>query len=334
MNNYGISIIICVHNAGEKITPTLKSIAGQNVPINVPCELLIIDNACSDNTIAIAKEFWNGIDPIIPMEILSEPRQGKANALITGYNNASYELMLVCDDDNWLRPDYLKIVDELFRKYPKIGLLGGYGKALLNTVDKPNWFSRWENCYACGKHHKYNGFLDQKDFSIWGAGSVIRKKMWDFLRTNGFKFSSSIGSGKAITEDAELSLAVSFTGHRLYFDDRLWFTHDLRGGRVSWEGLLNQQIENGKNNATLYTYLLTYNSLTKHRISYQFMFVMTMLNLCWSLGKSILKPNNKPRRLFLKHILLELFFHQKKYKQLNRDSYAWISKISNSYPLN
>ena len=90
--------------------------------------------------------------------------------------------MLLCDDDNWLQPDYLKTVIEIFSKYPDIGLLGGYGKAVFNGTEKPDWFDKWENCYVCGKHHTKNGFLQSSDFSIWGAGSVIRKTMWNFFQ--------------------------------------------------------------------------------------------------------------------------------------------------------
>src|SRR4051812_30970478 len=109
-----ISIIICVHNGAKRILPTLQAIAAQNIPPGLVCELLIVDNASTDSTSEIVSEYWNSTKSSIPLRIIHEPKPGKANALITGYNNATHELMLLCDDDNHLQPDYLKSVLEIY----------------------------------------------------------------------------------------------------------------------------------------------------------------------------------------------------------------------------
>ncbi len=167
MNYSGISIIICTYNGSKKIIPTLKAIAKQNIPADICCELLIVDNASTDSTASLATDYWDSLISTIPLRIIQEPKPGKANALVKGYDEAKYELMLLCDDDNWLQPEYLDIVRELYSRYPEIGLLGGYGKALFEPGKEPDWFKTYEQAYVCGKHHNSSGFLEPLDYTIW-----------------------------------------------------------------------------------------------------------------------------------------------------------------------
>ena len=333
MANFGISVIICVYNGAKRIIPTLKALSEQNIPNGLPCELLIVDNASTDSTSEVSKKYWASINSPFPLSVLSESKPGKANALVLGYNKAKYELMLLCDDDNWLQPNYFKIVTELYTTNPTIGLLGGYGKALFEPGEKPSWFNTWENCYVCGKHHTRSDFLSTKDFSIWGAGSVLRQTMWKRLVSNGFTFYNSNSGGKAMSEDAELSMAITFTGHQLYFDDRLFFTHDLRGGRITWANLLEQQSWNGKTNAILYMYQLAYDYPLLSPSKINFLFTKKILGLCWHLFKSLLKPYNRPRSTFFYHIIKELLTNSKNYKILAVNSLEWINKIRDTKPL-
>jgi len=329
----GITAIICTHNGSHRLYPTLKALADQNINNSFPCELILVDNASTDLTSDIAYQYWTELGSPYPLAIISEPNPGKANALITGYNAARYELMLLCDDDNWLQPDYFSIVVELYTKHPEIGMLGGYGKALFNPGEKPVWFDKWAHCYVCGKHHNKDGYLSDLDFSIWGAGSVLRKTMWDFLRNNGFTFYNSMEGGKAMTEDAELSMAITFTGHKLYFDERLWFTHDLRGGRVTYPNLLAQQTVNGKNSAIIYMYRLAFNNVSNSRPLINWSFAKIIIRLMLRISKSCLKWKNRPEQLFIYTIFIELLTNLKKYRNLSLDAFTWVGKIKNTLPL-
>jgi glycosyltransferase involved in cell wall biosynthesis len=330
MNSLGISIIICTYNGGYRLQPTLEAIARQNIGKFENIEILLIDNASCDNTVELVQKYWENLSASIPLKIISEPRPGKANALITGYNEALYELMLLCDDDNWLQPDYLKTVIEIFNQHPDIGLLGGYGKAFFETGEKPEWFDKWENCYVCGKHHRQNGFLANRDYRIWGAGSVITKTVWNFIISNGFSFHNSTKGGKAIAEDAELSMAISFTGYKLYFDDRLRFTHDLRGGRITWKNLIAQQAANGKCNTILCMYELAYNLKTKSHAYTDYLFIKKTFEICFRLIKSSMKLKNQPRQMYFFNILFELLTNANKYKKISLESFNWINKIKNT----
>lgn len=331
MNQPGVSIIICTHNGSKKIIPTLDAIAKQSIPVGVHCELLLVDNASTDSTSDIALNYWNSMNSSIPLRIIPELKPGKSHALITGYDAAKYELMLLCDDDNWLQPDYVKTVVEIYSEHPDIGLLGGYGHALLDPGEKPDWFDANEQTYVCGKYHQKNGFLKPLKNNIWGAGSILRKKMWEFIRSNGFAFYHSREGGKALSEDAELSMAIMFTGHRMYFDDRLQFTHDLRGGRINRKSFIEMHEMTGKNRVALYMYQLAYD---KDTINFPFLLLyfkqillsVAKLTFFVMIGKT---PETKH------HVngIREMIFNYKKYKKLSQDSSDWVKRIKNTLPL-
>ena len=50
----GISVIVCCYNSAERLTETIKHLAGQNVPHYIPWELIVVDNASTDNTAEIS----------------------------------------------------------------------------------------------------------------------------------------------------------------------------------------------------------------------------------------------------------------------------------------
>jgi glycosyltransferase involved in cell wall biosynthesis len=333
MINYGISVIICVHNGARRIIPTLKALAEQNIPPGLACELLIIDNASTDDTANIAANYWATLSTPISLRILYELKPGKANALIMGYNDARYELMLLCDDDNWLQPDYMKCVSEIYTLHPQIGLLGGYGKAFFGTSKKPYWFDYWENYFVCGEHFKESGYLKQLDIRIWGAGSVLRKTMWNYLKSSGFSFVNSRASGKAMTEDAELSQIITYTGHQLYFDNRLWFYHDLHDREITIKNVLKQQFLNGKNGAVLFCYWKAYYCENKSNLYFVRGILKYIIKIVLTFFTKWGNMKNIPEFVFSFSLMKEVIFNFKKYYFFFNKSLVWINKIKESYPL-
>jgi len=311
----GISIIICTYNGESRLVPTFQALINQDIPECLKWEILIIDNASTDNTKQISEKFFKEFANQIDYKILFEPKPGKANALKRGYDNAQYDLMLLCDDDNWLQAQYISTVFEIFKNNPEIALLGGYGIAEFRNDKIPNNFEKWQHCFACGKYH-LTGYLKNGDFSIWGAGSVLKKSGWMELTQNGFEFLNSTKAGKAMGEDVDLAKAVSFWGYKLYFDERLWFYHDLSGERITDKNLLQQVKKNFKNSTLLLIYLIadkTYNKPTKFFFFYYF---KMLISLSINLFTQIFKKDNKPTRMKIYLQLIELATHPSKYYSL------------------
>lgn len=323
----GISVIICTFNGSNRIELSLKSLVLQSINTKIDWEILVIDNGSTDNTISVVQDCWNNFNSRIPLRIISEPKQGKANALIKGYAEAKYELMLLCDDDNWLQPEYITTVIEIFQIHPEITLAGGYGIAEFRNENRPIWFDKWQNNYACGKHHQRSGFLDTGDFRIWGAGSILRKSFWNHLIENGFQYVNSTQAGKPLGEDTEISLAVIYAGGKLYFDERLWFYHDLSGGRVTWENFLNQMKINGKISAGLVIFNIAYIVNSESKFRYYILLCKRLIRHFSGFIFQLFIRNNKAMVITRFEFIKELALNSEKNYLLFLKSYKWISRI-------
>ena len=263
-----ISILVCTYNGKQKIHDTLAYIAALQIPPEVlGVELLVVDNLSQDGTTAFVQERWMQLENPFPLQVIHEPKPGKAHALTAGYNAAIGDVIVLCDDDNWLQKDYLVHVKTLFDAHPEIALAGGCGnKALFHNDEKPQWFDTFSQYFVVGTHHPHSRMLAKGDYSVYGAGSVLRKTAWNKIYNSGFRFQNSTYQGRAFSEDVELSMAVAFSGYKLYFDDQLTFTHDLRWGRMTFDNLLEQERLNGKG----HVYLVVYEILF-HRIRSKFL---------------------------------------------------------------
>lgn len=64
----GVSIIICCYNAQDRIVRTLEHIQQQRFFIPIPWEVIVIDNASTDNTAEVAENVWK-TNPVTDFKI-------------------------------------------------------------------------------------------------------------------------------------------------------------------------------------------------------------------------------------------------------------------------
>ena len=103
----GISIIICCYNGASRITDALKHLSKQKVN-GIAWEILPVDNASTDNTEKVATKFWStvGVKPML--RIIHESKPGLSFARERGIQEAKFDIIIFCDDDNWLCDTYVQ----------------------------------------------------------------------------------------------------------------------------------------------------------------------------------------------------------------------------------
>jgi glycosyltransferase involved in cell wall biosynthesis len=101
-----VTIAICTFNHTESLKQTLAALNRVNVPRDWHCELLLIDNASTDQTAEVIRSFQpaNGLD----VHYLHEPRTGQCFARNTALQAAKGDIILFTDDDarvpeNWIQ---------------------------------------------------------------------------------------------------------------------------------------------------------------------------------------------------------------------------------------
>src|SRR5690606_22354800 len=130
-----VSILLPYHNAAATIGAAIESILSQSF---VDLELLLIDNASTDESSAIAQEWMKKDQRIRSIE---EPRTGIAFAFNTGSLHARGDLIARMDADDISLPDRIAIQVAFMDEHSEIGLLGTR-TTFRSTVEK-NSGMRW-----------------------------------------------------------------------------------------------------------------------------------------------------------------------------------------------
>lgn len=251
----GISIIICTYNGKDRLSDTLLHIANQQ--LNIPCEVIFVDNASNDGTRNFADEWWkNNGNPKINYSSFQQPIPGKSYAQDLGYEKAHYEYLLVCDDDNWLCEKYVQTAFNIMESHEEIGALGGWCEAEFEG-EKPNWFDQYAKYFAVSKQGSANGDITDKKGCLYGAGMVIRKSHWLQLKELGFEHLLSCRKGNSLSSggDTEYSYALRLLDYKIWYDERLYFKHFMTKGRMNLNYLSNLRKAMTYSNSILWSYL-------------------------------------------------------------------------------
>ena len=254
----GVSIVVCTYNGGNRLPKTLAHLALQKIVEDIPWEIIVVDNASTDNSLQIAEEEWIKYPSKANFRVLSEPNPGKNNALDTGINSTVYDLVLICDDDNWLNEDYVEKAYQRMQSDDKIGAAGGRGIGV-SDVEFPGWFEKDGYAFAVGKQAEATGDISGKKY-LWGAGMIFRKSLYTKAYSGAPSFLS--GPQKDLVtrgEDVEFCLRILILGYTLFYDDSLIYQHFIPQNRLTDD--YRKKLLNGYNAETyilnLYSKMMT-----------------------------------------------------------------------------
>ncbi|MBD3627494.1 glycosyltransferase [Cyclobacterium sp.] len=255
----GVSIVICTYNGKSRLIKTLDYI--QNLVFDQPWELVVVDNASTDGTEEFVMEYlenWSN------STVLTCDTPGKNFALWVGFRNIKYEYVLICDDDNYLFPNYLQVGYQLLEDHEKVGALGGNGLVPEN-MDFPDWLIPLRKTLAIGPQGKKNGRIPNF-VGLYGAGCFFRKSALDKLIKLGYfttltcrKGDSNLISGG----DIELCLAVQEIGYELWYESSLFFYHAIEYRRLTKKYIVNLRKSQASNFPILESYKFKRFSNTK-----------------------------------------------------------------------
>ena len=256
----GISIVICTYNGASRLKPTLESIFHQQDKEQIPWELIIIDNASTDNTSEYCATLIAENNFENRSRIVFEKNPGCNFARLRGLTEALYEWILFCDDDNHLFPNYLRQGWAILQSQDKIGVLGGQGIALFEDV-APEWFSRYQLSFAVGQQSSTSGKLNRlSGRKLYSAGSFFRKEILMGYYEKGFSTIMVGPKGDDLTrgEDTEWCMMIELMGYDLWYDDTMKFHHYMPKGRMTWEYYLKLKKGISSGEAKLKSYQLFY----------------------------------------------------------------------------
>jgi len=248
----GLSFIVCCYNSEARIAETLAALKAQENG-EIPYEVLLVDNNCSDKTVSLAKSIWDRSD--IPLRVVTEKRPGVGHARKTGVMSAGYAYISFVDDDNIVEKKWVRKVADFFAKRPDVAAVGSRNEALPEGP-VPFWFEKNQHCYACGPQLTVSGPVTADRAYLWGAGLSLRRKIireilesdWP-LYLQGRK-ENSLTSG----EDVEICMRMYLAGWKLWYDGDLRLQHRISRSRLCWKYFCRLQEGFGRTAPVLYLY--------------------------------------------------------------------------------
>ena len=290
----GVTVIICCYNSAPRIGETLSALAMQRFHSPVAWEILLVDNASTDDTAERSRRIWDAFDTGIGLRVVHEPAAGQVNARKKGIREADYSYLLFCDDDNWLSPDYIQQAYDILTGDEGIAACGGRGIPVFETA-KPAWFDKYEEAFATGSQelNSENGRI----ISLYGAGMAIRKKALDELFQSDFEMMTGGRTGKNLgsADDIELSYALVLKGYRLVYSADLTFRHYLPKERLTSEYLMRLFRSFGKDGPIRNLYYAHITERPWHRRITNWYYHL-LLSLART-GKYLVAPPKRPGRM-------------------------------------
>ena len=230
----GLTILICTYNGSSRLPQTLAHLSAQIVSTTIKWEIIVIDNASTDNSLSIARSEWEKYNlPGVHFNAITESKPGKINALKAGSALAQFEYLIICDDDNWLAPDYVQKTYHLLEEDPSIGAVGGQSIMVNDSGTYPSWFENYSEGYAIGKQGSIIGDVTSSRGYLWGAGLGTRTNLYKDL----FKHFPSLLVGRegeklSAGEDSEYCQRLILRGYKLIYDPTLVFNHYIPSNRL------------------------------------------------------------------------------------------------------
>lgn len=244
----GVTIIICTYNGAARLSQTISHIIKQIVPPNIQWEVVLADNGSTDHTVQVAETAWNINPPEgVPFRIINKSRPGKLYALQNAIHAASYEFLIICDDDNWLAADYIEKAYNILNTRPEVAAAGGFGIPVTDAPEFPIWFKKYNYAYAVGPQAEETGLIKPRDI-LWGAGLVTRRSLYLKMYKDYQSFLPESDNNVLSAEDTEYCLRLILKGYKLYYDESLIYHHFIPSFKLSIE-FRDQKLIKGFQNA-------------------------------------------------------------------------------------
>ena len=234
-----LSIIVCTYNPGMgRLEAALRGLGCQTLAIS-DWELIVVDNA---SVPPVSKE-WCEERAGRSVTFVSEATPGLTHARLAGIKESASDLLIFCDDDNVLAPDYLELAQRLMNKHMQVGVAGG--KSLpFYLSEPPPWFRDDLAPLGCRDFGNVARVVSGRDFQLKhrypeyspiGAGMIFRKSSMNaWLKTAGnSRISDRKGKSLSSAGDCDMVLHALEAGYDAAYWPELVLEHLMPAERLT-----------------------------------------------------------------------------------------------------
>ncbi|HEX4645544.1 MAG TPA: glycosyltransferase [Verrucomicrobiae bacterium] len=219
-----ITVAICTRNRARFLREAIESVAHQ---ITSDAEILLIDNASTDNTPEIVRSFATAHPRITAY---CEEKLGLSAARNTALRLARGQYVVFLDDDAVAEPGWLEAYRDCFKR-PPVPLLAGAGGAVFPRYDgpRPAWIPPGANLLNWSD--KPASFSERG--GPWGCNFAVDREQ--ALALGGFNLAlGRKGAGMGAHEETELFWKLKQTGRAFWWLPAARIQHHVAGHRLTF----------------------------------------------------------------------------------------------------
>lgn len=175
-----VSILIPTHNRSAILRRTLESLREMAVPPEVSAEVIVVANACTDDTLAVVES----MAPSMPFatRAIEESTVGLNPARNRAIREASGEILAFLDDDIWADKAWLAEIAATFER-TGADILAGKVTLWWEAVERPAWMdTRSEHLLSCVDYGNEAIELKQPGLAV-GANIAFRRRVPEKIGT-------------------------------------------------------------------------------------------------------------------------------------------------------
>jgi glycosyltransferase involved in cell wall biosynthesis len=229
-----ISACVCTHNPRRDVLERcLAALKAQRIPQG-GLELVIIDNRSCEALVPEALRL--SIFPY-PARLVREEHLGLSMARSRALREATGEVIIFVDDDNFLDPDYACAAAQIFRDLPRAGVVGGACRPELETTPPP-WFDQAAGHLAITDHGNNRICLTLADEDPpAGAGLALRREAFESALNVPLLLKDRRGPQLSSGGDTELCVRIRMLGWECWYEPAMRLRHFIPETRLNPEHL-------------------------------------------------------------------------------------------------
>jgi glycosyltransferase involved in cell wall biosynthesis len=207
-----VSVILPTYNRSDVVERTIRHVASQTYPPEA-VEILVCDNS-NDGTPEMVKRVAGEVDPLV--RLVSSDERLPAVKRNQGLGEAEGDLVLLLNDDVWLRPDALAAHAQAHVTYGGPVAVLGHVEQSAQMPSTP--FVDWYRPFAYDEIAGRGGHVPYRYF--WSMNISLPRKVMLSRRLVFHEDWANIGH-----EDVELGYRWTRAGYPIVYEPRAWGEH-------------------------------------------------------------------------------------------------------------
>ncbi len=290
-----VSILIPTHNRCEILSQTLDSLGELRVPDGTEVELVVVANACTDDTERVVREVSAELP--LPTKCVVEPKANLNVARNRAVESARGDVLVLLDDDVWVDPGWLEGLLDAYQN-SSADIVGGKITLSWDMVARPDWMTDQATKLLTWKDHGDKPHERHSCYDAAGANFSFKRKVFETVGPfqEGLDRTGHLLLACGESEFIQRGLDAGF---RLFYTPFAEVKHRVMPERVSLKYLAAVSYGNGISRVLIKP-RFGFTQVLRAALGYTYLFLFHGV-VAWG-GKILGQEKKLVRHLLLRHV--------------------------------